>query len=70
MLCSVYFLPISLPYHFPFIFVTVLCLFFLACTCYSLQLLISVVLTWIIMYWWFHVVFNWCYKKFCRHLLA
>jgi hypothetical protein len=33
-------------------------------------LLTSVIFTWIVTYWWYHVVLHWCNKIVCRHLLA
>jgi hypothetical protein len=51
VLCFVYFLPFSASYHLTFIFAIVLCFFFfLACRCHSLQLLTSVIFTWMVMY--------------------
>ena len=44
--------------------------FFLARRCHSLQLLTSLICTWIVMYWWYHVVLHWCNDILYRHLLA
>ena len=70
VLCSVYFLPFSASYHLPFIFAVIFCFFFLACSCHSLRLLTSVIFTWMVMYWWYHVMLHWCVDIFCGHLLA
>jgi len=69
VLCSVYFLPFSASYHLPFIFAGIFFFFFLASRCYSLRFLTSVISTWIVMYWWYHVVLHWCNDIICRHLL-
>jgi hypothetical protein len=71
VLCSLYFLPFSASYHLPFIFAIILCFFFLpACKCHSLQLLTSVIFTWIVTYWWYHVVLHWCNDIVCGNLLG
>ena len=66
VLCSMYFLPFSVSYHFPFIFAVILCFFFLV----RMSFFASVIVTWIVMYWWYHVVLHWCNGIVCRHLLA
>jgi hypothetical protein len=63
VLRSVYFLPFSASYHLPFISAVTLCLFlFFVCRCQSLQLLTSVIFTWIVTFLWYHVVLHWFYK--------